>query len=113
MYAERRKDWVAKALFGLLAGLTRASVFPLAAALLWMAWEEGKPLPVSRRTFAYFAAVAPLFRNVLFILWRAAQGFPSLSQTMQQYWMQSIAPPWKIVSEIIRLLRADGLPLDF
>lgn len=113
LYAARRRRWITAGLIGLFAGLVRASVFPLVGALLWIAWEDRKRLPYSRQILHCALAAAPIVGNGLFILWRMVQGFPPLQQTMQKYWMRSLAPPWEVVVEVFKAYRAQELALDF
>lgn len=113
IYVARRRQWIAAGLIGLCAGLVRASVFPLVGALLWMTWEDRNRLHHSRLLLRCASAAAPLVGNGLFIVWRMAYGFPPLQQTMQKYWMRSLAPPWEVMGEVLKAYRTQGLALDF
>lgn len=113
IYAAYNRRWTVVAAAGLLAGLTRATVFPLAGALLWIAWEEEKPFPFSRGVLRYLAAATPLLGNTLFFQWLAVRGFPTYFRIKEIYWAQSIVPPWQAISDLLAVQRSAGLTYDF
>lgn len=73
--AARRGRWLVAGGLGLLAGLTRLFGLALVPALLWMAWQEGRPPagggaePERRRLPALLAALAPAAGTAAFFAW--------------------------------------------
>ncbi len=128
LYAAWHNRWPLAFGLGLLAGLSRPTVFPLSLALLYLAWKnrpaavveagsapagrlsEGRAAGLMRRWLPFLAAGAPVLGTVLFLGWRILAGFPGYSELVRQEWGRHFAWPWQTAADLVRMA-GDGIRL--
>lgn len=109
----RREHWLAAGLAGLLGGLTHATVVALAVTLGILAIQTllrssaGQKWRITLRGLAVLAVpVLPLLGMALFLVWRAAMGFPSFFSLQENNWERVFSPPWQTVWALMVYLPA-------
>jgi hypothetical protein len=113
--AARKRRWWLAGVMGFLAGLTRPNGMIISAAFMLLAlqeWREDRPRLLGRRSVSMLGGISlPLIGGLAFLAWRSANGFPPISQILEEYSGLVMADPLTgLTTAITQWLRVHDLP---
>jgi Gpi18-like mannosyltransferase len=114
IWSSRRERWLIAGLLSMLAALTRIGGVVLSAVILveWFMNRKGKSSAQAVR--AWISATMPWLGFAGFMHWRAAQGFPSLTDVQAIYWQRLPALPWQgILQTLDRLIQGSAHAIEW
>lgn len=105
-----KKNWLLATVSGFAAGLSRGTVIPLVAALLWVVWQNRNKLTSRAKFLALSAAFSPAIGTASFLIWRITRGFQNFNTLLLEQWGRETSIPFQELYFIIDLLKIRSFP---
>jgi hypothetical protein len=108
-WSARHDHWGRAFLAGTAAGLTHSTVLPLVLALGWMVARAYKHERGPGRWSQLVAPAGPLVGMGVFLIWRAAAGFPPFQEVLSATWGRGVLMPWQLAGELVGTVTSESL----